>query len=136
MRVVFDSNLWVSALEFRGVPRAAIEFAYTYDEIIFCAQIEAEVIRVLELKFASPPAKTRSRIAELAAGATLVVVSGLLTGICRDPKDDFVLECAVLGEADVIVSGDKDLLSLQTYNSIHILTPRQYLDFTLPAAPQ
>jgi putative PIN family toxin of toxin-antitoxin system len=128
MRVVFDSNTWVSALEFRGVPRAAIEFAYIYDQIAFCTQIEAEVIRILQLKFASPPARTRSRIKELAADATVVFVSGTLKGVCRHPKDDFILECAILGHANLIVTGDKDLLTLGHYDTVSILTPRQHLD--------
>jgi predicted nucleic acid-binding protein len=57
-----------------------------------------------------------------------VVVTGKLSGVCRDPKDDFILECAVTGNADRIVTGDKDLLSLDPYGPIRILTPRQYLD--------
>jgi predicted nucleic acid-binding protein len=55
-------------------------------------------------------------------------VPGILSGVCRDPKDDFILECAVLGNADVIVTGDKDLLALGEYEGIRIVTPRQYLD--------
>ena len=57
-----------------------------------------------------------------------VIVTGKLSGICRDPKDDFILECAETGKADLIVTGDKDLLSLKTYGAINIFTPRQYLD--------
>jgi len=51
-------------------------------------------------------------------------------GICRDPKDDFILECAQTGNADLIVTGDKDLLSLKSFGSIQIVTPRQYLDIS------
>jgi hypothetical protein len=51
-----------------------------------------------------------------------------LAGICRDPKDDFILECAEIGRADLIVTGDKDLLSLANYGRTEIVTPRQYLD--------
>jgi predicted nucleic acid-binding protein len=54
--------------------------------------------------------------------------AGTLSGICRDPKDDFILECAQTGNADLIVTGDKDLLSLERFGATEILTPRQYLD--------
>ena len=50
---------------------------------------------------------------------------------CRDPKDDKFLELAVSGNADVIVSGDDDLLVLDPFRDIRIVTPREFLDFSL-----
>ncbi len=58
-------------------------------------------------------------------------VTGALTGICRDPNDDFILECALIGDADLIVTGDKDLLSIGVYKAIRIVTPGEYLDNTM-----
>jgi predicted nucleic acid-binding protein len=69
---------------------------------------------------------------ELAQTAVRITLNGSLTAICRDPKDDFILECASLGNADLIVTGDKDLLALATFRSTRILTPRQYLDLAQP----
>jgi predicted nucleic acid-binding protein len=51
-----------------------------------------------------------------------VVVTGSLTGVCRDPKDGFILECATLGHADLIVTGDRDLLCLGSHEAIRIVT--------------
>lgn len=51
--------------------------------------------------------------------------------VCRDPKDNMFLECAVLAGANVVVSGDKDLLSLGNYGGTRIVTPLEYLE--LPA---
>ena len=48
--------------------------------------------------------------------------------ICRDPDDDRLIACAVVGEADVIVSGDDDLLALKQVGSIPILTAAQFLE--------
>ena len=56
-------------------------------------------------------------------------ISGTLH-VCRDPNDDMVLECAVLSRAKTIISGDKDLLALRTYQEIRIVTPAQYLSGT------
>jgi predicted nucleic acid-binding protein len=67
-------------------------------------------------------------LSEIWQDAVRITVPGILSGVCRDPKDDFILECAVLGNADVIVTGDKDLLALGEYEGIRIVTPRQYLD--------
>lgn len=48
--------------------------------------------------------------------------------VCRDPKDDMFLEIAVAGDADVIVSGDNDLLVLNPFENIPIISPRDFLD--------
>jgi putative PIN family toxin of toxin-antitoxin system len=51
-----------------------------------------------------------------------------VTGVVRDPNDDMVVACALKADADYIVTRDKDLLSLGTYEGIRIVTPRQFLD--------
>ena len=66
-------------------------------------------------------------LADLAALADLVQDTGRVTGVCRDPADDIVLAAAVEGRADVIVTGDADLLALKQYEGIHIVTPRAFL---------
>jgi predicted nucleic acid-binding protein len=55
-----------------------------------------------------------------------VTVPGMLR-VCRDPDDDMVLECAVVAGAQLILTGDKDLLSLNPYKGILILTPAEFL---------
>ena len=59
---------------------------------------------------------------------------------CRDPRDDKFLDLAVNGEADLIVTGDRDLLVLQTFRDIPVITPAQYLEREAPqslaAAPR
>lgn len=47
---------------------------------------------------------------------------------CRDPKDDKFLEVAINGEADLIVTGDKDLLELHPFRGVEIITPREYIE--------
>lgn len=46
---------------------------------------------------------------------------------CRDPGDDMFLQCAVLAKADLLIAGDKDLLTLSAYKGTRILTPSEYL---------
>jgi len=53
--------------------------------------------------------------------------SWLLTGVRRDPKDDMLFECAVRAKAEIIVSGDKDVLEVGEYRGIRVITARQYL---------
>ena len=49
-----------------------------------------------------------------------------LTGVVRDPEDDMIVACAVAGQADTIVSRDKDLLSLGSYRDIAVITPEVF----------
>jgi len=46
---------------------------------------------------------------------------------CRDPGDDMFLECAALAKADLLIAGDKDLLTLGEYKGTRIITPSEYL---------
>jgi len=53
--------------------------------------------------------------------------AALADAVCRDPDDDWVLATAVAGDAEAIVSGDADLLTLSRYSGIEILSPRQFV---------
>ena len=61
---------------------------------------------------------------------TTVIVTDLpqIVGVVRDPNDDMVIACALAARADYVVIRDKDLLSLDTYQGIRMVTPRQLLD--------
>jgi putative PIN family toxin of toxin-antitoxin system len=130
--VVLDSGIYVSALEFGGPPKEAIAFAAASDQLLICDEIENEVVRVMRDKFGHHPNEILRRLSDYVRDATRITLTGTLSGVCRDPKDDFILECAALGHADLIVTGDKDLLALATFRSTRILTPRQYLDLAQP----
>jgi len=125
---VFDSGVWVSAIRFGGVPRQAITLALLHDEIVICAEIENEAIRIMRRKFGVEESEVRAGMEIFLQNSKRVLVTGRLSGICRDPKDNFILECAVISDADLIITGDKDLLSLESFGATEIITPRQYLD--------
>ena len=61
---------------------------------------EDEAVRVMSEKFGVNTEDTRRRLNELLAGSARIVVTGRISGVCRDPKDDFILECAESGGAD------------------------------------
>jgi putative PIN family toxin of toxin-antitoxin system len=126
--VVFDSGVWISAINHLGVPMAAITHGLDIDEVLTCTELEDEVVRIMKKKFGIDTNDTRQQLAVFLENRVRVIVTRKISGICRDPKDDFIPECAVTGNADLIVTGDKDLLSLVSYEATKILTPRQYLD--------
>ena len=129
MIVVVDTNVWVSALAFGRFPtnpRRAIERALRRDTLASCAEIEAEIRRVLIEKFAWHD-KDAERILGAYFTRAFHVSLRHSVHVCRDPSDDMVLECAVLAKAGAIVSGDKDLLVLGSYEGIRILTAAEYV---------
>ena len=128
MIVVFDSGIWVSAMEFGGTPLEAVIRAIAEDQCAVCNQIEEEVVRVLTRKFGWEAERVRADLAFYWLDALRVELQGTVTGICRDPKDEPILECAERAEADCIVTGDHDLLSLVSYHGIRIMTARDYVE--------
>jgi predicted nucleic acid-binding protein len=90
--VVFDSGVWISAIARRGVPLAAITHGLEMDSVLTRTELENEVVRIMDEKFGIDPERTRQRLGELLEKSARIVVTGKLSGICRDPKDDFILE--------------------------------------------
>ena len=87
MIVVFDSGIWVSAMEFGGTPLEAVIRAIAQDRFAVCDQIEEEVVRVLTRKFGWEAERVRADLGFYWLDALRVELEGTVTGICRDPKD-------------------------------------------------
>lgn len=115
-------------MEFGGAPLKAVIRAIAQDRFAVCDQIEEEVVRVLTRKFGWEAERVRADLAFYWLDALRVELEGTVTGICRDPKDEPILECAERAEAERIVTGDHDLLSLASYRGIRIMTARDYLE--------
>ncbi len=128
MVVVFDSGVWVSAFQFGGTPLAAIQSAFISDQIAYCDLIIAEIRAVLVRKFSWRDDEVRSLLEDYLSEGIKAEINHNLHGVCRDRKDDMVFECAESAEAEIIISGDRDLLAVGKYRNISVLTPRQYLD--------
>ena len=115
-------------MEFGGTPLKAVIRAIASDRFAVCGQIEEEVVRVLTSKFGWETERVRSDLAFYWLDALYVELEGSVTGICRDPNDEPILECAERAEAECIVTGDHDLLSLTSYHGIRIITARDYVE--------
>lgn len=128
MIVVLDTNVWISALEFGGVPDLAVFQALTRDRLVISDFIKAEIQRVLTRKFGRDPLELQALLDELLVQAHFVEVTGKVKGVCRDPKDDAILETAWKAGADYLVAGDKDLLSMGAFRGTAIVSPSMYLE--------
>lgn len=130
MRCVFDTNVLVSALLFeRSIPAQAVFAGMDTGEILLSESLVNEIDDILQRKkfesYISAEQREEFLIALVQSG-TLVEITKTIT-ICRDPKDNHILELAVSGRAQVIVTGDSDLLVLNPFQKIQILAPREFL---------
>lgn len=129
MIVVIDTNVWISALQFakrRGTPTLALEKAMSEDVIATCDEIDEEIVRVLTGKFFWEHHRATFALQAILARGIRVKIRGAVK-VCRDPGDDMFLECATVAKADLLVAGDKDLLTLGVYEGTRIVTPVEYL---------
>jgi putative PIN family toxin of toxin-antitoxin system len=133
IRAVLDTNIIVSGLLWGGLP--GLIFQAARDELFVAVLTEAllsETVSVLARdKFAKQLAARQITLESLTkqyrAAAEIVEAAEVPAGVVRDPKDVMILACAVGGKADLIVSSDKDLLTLVSYENISILTAEQFL---------
>jgi uncharacterized protein len=129
LRIVFDSNVYISALLFKGIPGKILEIAQN-DKIvpIVSDEIIAETVRILEEKFRWPRHNIDKFKRRLLDTAENIKPEIKLDIIKERESDNRILECAISGNADLIVSGDKHLLKLKSYKNIPIVRPR-YLTY-------
>jgi uncharacterized protein len=129
-RVVLDTNTVVSALLFTGTASRLVPVWQSRRITILVSRpILEEYLRVLAYpKFHLDEEEIRRLIEEeVLSYAGAVTVRERLDAVVRDPDDQKFVECAVAGRADYLVSGDPDLLELETYRGISILSVGEYL---------
>jgi len=126
--VVLDTNVWISTLEFGGVPDLALVRALTRDQLAISHFIRDEIVRVLTTKFRRDPLELQIQLNELLVQAAWVELTGEVRGVCRDPEDDAILETVLKAQAECLVAGDKDLLSPGRFRNTAIVSPAAYLD--------
>jgi putative PIN family toxin of toxin-antitoxin system len=124
--VVADTGIYVSALVFGGVPQTALIQIFDRPfSLAVSEEIKAELTETLTRKFGWPDARVAEACRHLWANA--LWCKPVAVQASRDPDDDHVLGCALAASARVIVTGDKDLLSLHPFQDIAIVTPAAFL---------
>jgi putative PIN family toxin of toxin-antitoxin system len=133
IRVVLDTNIYVSALVFGGKPAQVLQLAEAgLYVLVVSSEIRTELEETLETKFRWPRRVVKRTCSELWESAHWTVVSDIVH-VVRDANDNHVLACAVQGGAGFLVTGDRDLLVHGTYRDIRIVTPAEFLaEFPTP----
>lgn len=126
MKIVLDTNVFISGIFWGGSPHVILELWITNKiQILITRQILEEYLRVLwEI---APNEKIVAKWAAFVAANSRVLEDKNFVTLCRDPDDNKFLNCSLTGEAHYLISGDKDLLSLQQIGSTLILNPAQFL---------
>ena len=130
MKVVFDTNVVVSATFWRGKPLDCLTaWAQGRCDAAISPAVLAEYHEVTEeLRLEFPDSRFVEWADALAESALLVFPIDLVASATPDPCDEMILECAIAAEADFIVTGDKKhLLSLREFRNIPIVSPAEFL---------
>ncbi len=127
--VVFDTNILFSGLGWRGTAYQCLLLARKgIVELVTCQEILTELEAILRSKRKMPEDDIAKAIKEILLFSRLVRIANTLTGVVPDPDDHKVLECAVVGGATHIVTGDRrHLLPLGSYQGIAIVSAADFL---------
>lgn len=126
-RVVVDTNVLISGFLWQGTPKKCLD-AFRYENayiLILSTELVDEFLSKLLHKFKVEPTIARRWVSELSIYGEKVFPM-YTTEICRDPRDNKILDTAQQGKADFIVTGDKDLLILKNFHDTEIIPPKSF----------
>lgn len=128
MKAVFDTNIFVSAFAIPGgrADAAILKVAEGEVHLVISRPIIHEVLDVLARKF-DRNSEELARVAVFLSELAEVVAPRSRLKVLRDEPDNRILECAVTGKADAIVTGDQAMLKLGEYRGIRILSLKDFL---------
>ena len=130
MKIVLDTNVFVSGVFFSGPPYQILKAWRNQEfQIVISLEILDEYHRVGKELSAQFPEVDLDPILELFTTKAELIEAALLDeAVCDDPDDDKFFACAITGEANLIISGDKHLLKMSGYQGIEVVRPRQFID--------
>jgi putative PIN family toxin of toxin-antitoxin system len=128
VRVVFDTNIFVSALVIPGsqAEKALFRILDGHDTLLLSKPILDELLATLARKFSRDP-EALSHVAVLLTEMSEMVKPKRTLEVFKDDPDNRILECAESGQADAIVTGDKEMLLLKEHQGIPLMSLRDYL---------
>jgi putative PIN family toxin of toxin-antitoxin system len=128
-RIVADTNIYISALNFAGTAEEVLALGRAgIVEVFISPPILEEIGGVLLRKFRWTAPRVREATRSIRSFATLVHPEESVKVVREDEADDRILECALAARAEAIVTGDQHLLKLKRFRGIPIMSPRDFLD--------
>lgn len=127
LKAVFDTNVYIAALLRPGLAEELVRRGLRGDfVIIICPEIIEELVKKLKNKFRFPTEKIAGYVNLIRDRTKTVKIENKLFVIKKDLDDNKILECAIAGRSDLIISLDKDLLRLKKYQGIAIMHPKTF----------
>jgi len=126
MKLVFDTNVIFSAFATHGLANSVFEFCLQQHTIVLSDHILGELEKSFIKKLKMPQDKIQAVLEFLKEFCLIADSKKLIRKVCRDHEDDKILGLAANAGADFIITGDMDLLVLEKFESIAILTPREF----------
>jgi len=129
MRVIFDTNIFVSAFVIPGrlAEKAILKIIEGGDTLLLSKEILDELLSILSTKF-SRDREEISRVAVILSERVEWVRPTQRIRVLKDEPDNRILERAISGKADIVVTGDKEMLRLGEYGKTKIISLRTYLE--------
>ncbi|MEQ1606910.1 MAG: putative toxin-antitoxin system toxin component, PIN family [Pyrinomonadaceae bacterium] len=130
MRCVIDNNVLISSATHGGLPLLALERVLTTGRLLTSVKAIRELSEVLGRdKFEKylPKAERVEFVAYVIKVSSSIEILEAIK-VCRDPKDNMLLEVAGNGGADFLITGDGDLLELDLFRSVRIINPREFVE--------
>ncbi|SPD75871.1 conserved hypothetical protein [uncultured Desulfobacterium sp.] len=131
--MIIDTGVVISAFAFGGTPKKSLTKAIE-DARIFVSPPLLNEYRYVPLELLAKNKIDKDQFKALISGIAAFVSKAVVVFpkeklfVCRDPQDNIVLECCLQAEADILITGDKDLLEIKNLPfRLNILTPRMYL---------
>ena len=128
MRVILDANVVIAAAASRGLCEAILELCLEHHHLILCEGILEEIEEKLRIKIKVSAPVVAEYLKILRNNAQILEPEKVEKAICRDPDDLMILGLVAPGNADAIVTGDKDLLAIKEFKKARIMTPRSFWD--------
>ncbi len=128
MFVLLDSNVWLAALAHDGFCRRVTDAAANVCTFVSTPFICAEVGAKLVTKFGRTQAQARELIAKITSVSLLRADGAELGAPLRDPNDQPILAAAVANHCQFLVTGDGDLLALETYAGVEVVSVRTFAE--------
>jgi putative PIN family toxin of toxin-antitoxin system len=128
VKVVLDANVVIAAFAAHGLCEALFEVCLDSHDVLMSDELAGEIGTSLRRKIKLPDSTAESILRLIRDNCTFHQPAAVAPAACRDPEDLHVLGLAAAGDAECLVTGDRDLLALGRFGRCRIVTPRQFSD--------
>ena len=132
LKLVIDTNTWISALISDSHPRRVVEFALSEAVTYYCQPMFDELADKLQARRIAErtsPEKRRELLGSIRKFARKIKTPNVIEAVCADKDDDIFFACALAAGATYLISSDKAVLEVPVYKEIYTMRAKDFLEF-------